>query len=781
MRSRKLLKIAPLAGEPTLPGIIQDSISRVKSLLDTLFETAGDAVFLMHGVRFLDCNPATLKMFGLTEKRQIIDRSPMDFSPVRQPDGSPSSEKARKLVAAALKGQPQRFEWIHCRLDGAEFEVEVRLNRFVMEETAFLVAVVRDISETKRANEKLVETNQFFERLIDSLPATFYLYDSNFRLVRWNRHHDAGMGYRSEEMLGRPVDFWQATEEERREALKTAQRVLHGSGGIELLETELRNKDGTVAPYLVSGARVVSKDGPMLVGIGVNISDRKRAEQALAESERNYRELFNAMNDALFVHDPEGHIIDVNERACAMFGFAGIAEARKLCLEDISAGTPPYSQREASEKVLRAIQEGPQVFDWRSRRRDGTLFWSEVALRASKYEDKIRVIASVRDITERKEAALEREQLIAEAQAANRAKDQFLAVLSHELRNPMAAIRAGVDLLRLFKSFEDPRAVRAMEIVNRNIQLQTRMIGDLLDLSRLERGKLTIKRAPIQLGDTVVSAVDTCRGDADRAKVIVTARADPGLWADADPDRIQQAVINLVGNGIKFTKPGGRVSVSVTQVNGRARIVVEDTGSGIAPALLPDLFQMFRQGTIEARRAPGLGIGLALVKAIAELHDGRAWAESAGPGQGSRFTIELPLREAPAATSEPIRPTESKRTIRMLLVEDNADTRIPLADALSQLSFQVLSAESGEAALEILAHEAVDVLLVDIGLPGMNGYEFLRQSRRLPSTSHAAAFALTGYGQAQDIRSSQEAGFTEHFVKPFDSAELDRRIRLRLG
>jgi PAS domain S-box-containing protein len=941
--------------EHKLPGIVRVALDRIGTLLDTLFDTAEDAIFLMDGLRFVDCNAATLRMFGGT-KRDIVGQTPAELSPVQQPGGTASADLARRLVAEAMNGVPQRFEWRHCRLDRTEFDVEVRLNRFDVDGVAFLAAVVRDITarkqaelalqrrviadelinrilarcasctpsqfdahiamalhelcqfvaadhayffmaspdrttysctheicepgvsplagryrnvrvgtdgwieralfsgettripsvtacsedpaprwvssvdagcrsllhvptsgtsgelagligvdtharevtwsdsdimlcrivgnaltgmtERKRAADKLLEEKAFSERLIDSLPGLFYLYDAGLRLRRWNKNTEA-MGFSAGELQGKRMEDWLASDEARRQVVTAARGVLERNGAIDFVESEILDKNGALEPYLFSGAHVESAAGPMLVGVGINIAARVRAEKARVASERNYRELFDVTNDALFIHDEAGHVLDINERARAVFGIDG-SQAAHLSIGELSLGEPPYSEAEAIAWIHRAVHEGPQVFDWRSRRADGTLFWSEVALRAFQSDGRGRVIASVRDITERKRAGMERERLMAEAQAANSAKDQFLAVLSHELRNPLAAIQAGVGLLRHLTPVEQHRLVRAVDVIERNVKLQARLVEDLLDLSRLVRGKLTIKRAPVRLDEAVTAAVQSCQADAARADVVLDVRADAGLWVDADGDRIQQVVINLVGNAIKFTPKHGLVTVSLGHADHRGRLVVEDTGVGIEAERLPDIFEMFRQGQVEARRAPGLGIGLALVKSLTELHGGSVWAESAGPGRGSRFIVELPLCDAPAGKVLLTVPGSKRRRIKMLLVEDNHDTRSLLAETFTELGYDVTAAASGEAALDVLGRQSTEVIVADIGLPGIDGYEFLREAHGLPSAAGIPGFALTGYGQTSDVNRSRAAGYVDHFVKPFTAEVIDQRIRSRL-
>jgi PAS domain S-box-containing protein len=527
-------------------------------------------------------------------------------------------------------------------------------------------SAISTLTERKRANERLLHEKQFSERLIESLPGLFYLYDADLRLRRWNRNAES-LGYTPEELAGMHAQDWFDDEDSRDQAVAVARGILQYGGATDYIESEIRHKDGSLVPYLFSGAHVDSLEGPMIVGVGIDIAARVRAERALAASERKYRELF-----------------------------------------------------------------------------------------------------------------AERERLIVEAQAASSAKDQFLAVLSHELRNPLAAIQAGVGLLRRLCGSAEPGTPRALDVIERNVKLQARLVDDLLDLSRLVRGKLTIRRAPVQLDEAVLAAVQACRDDAARAEVALETHARSGIWVDADGDRVQQVVINLVGNGIKFTPRGGRVMVSVSAAEGRGLIVVEDTGVGIEAERLPDIFEMFRQGQVAAQRAPGLGIGLALVKSIAELHGGGAWAESAGPGRGSRFTVALPLGDAPTARGAPRDAGPGRPQIKMLLVEDNGDTRTMLAETFAGLAYDVVPAASGEAALDVLAHETVDVIVADIGLPGLDGYELLRRARQLPSAARVPAVALTGYGQEADVRRARDAGYADHFVKPLDAEEIDRRIRARL-
>jgi PAS domain S-box-containing protein len=261
------------------PGVVREALERVGTLLDTIFESADDAIFLMDDLRFVDCNAATLRMFGCNSKDEIVGQTPLVFSPPVQPDNSSSAEHARRYVQDALAGVPQDFEWRHWRLDRTEFDVEVKLNRCSVGGAPFLIAVVRDISFQKRLATRLLQSKQFSDRLIDSVPGIFYVCDSNLQLVRWNRGHAAALGYSADEDLrGRSLESFLAPDAKRQEVMAVARQILNGTAPRTFLETELVRKDGTVVTYLCSGVNVTSPSGPMLLGVGFDITEHKRAE-----------------------------------------------------------------------------------------------------------------------------------------------------------------------------------------------------------------------------------------------------------------------------------------------------------------------------------------------------------------------------------------------------------------------------------------------------------------------------------------------------------------------
>jgi PAS domain S-box-containing protein len=419
-------------------------------------------------------------------------------------------------------------------------------------------------------------------------------------------------------------------------------------------------------------------------------------------------------------------------------------------------------------------------------RDDGTRVPVMVAL--SRQED--GVAAFLVDLTAEKAALRAREESEARFRAlaeklaeTDRRKNEFLGMLSHELRNPLAPIRNSVFILRRAASYDPALLDRTLAIVDRQVEHLTRLVDDLLDVTRITRGKVELRREQVALGDLLRRTAEDHRALAAARQVEL--RLDvPDLPAvvDGDPTRLMQIVGNLLQNAIKFSSPGKAValSLSVRTGDGRAEIRVHDEGAGIDPALLAHVFEPFVQGERTlARSAGGLGLGLALVKALSELHGGTCAAESEGPGHGATFTITLPLARAEEAGHAPaprLRAATPQRASRVLVVEDNQDVAASLRDLVEAFGHEVQVARSGDSALAAARERPPDVVLCDIGLPGMSGYDVARAFRRDPSLRHARLVAVTGYAQAEDKREAAEAGFDRHVGKPPDPSELERLL-----
>jgi signal transduction histidine kinase len=384
-------------------------------------------------------------------------------------------------------------------------------------------------------------------------------------------------------------------------------------------------------------------------------------------------------------------------------------------------------------------------------------------------------VTLAKDIARRAATAVENARLFERLRTEDRRKDEFLATLAHELRNPLAPIRNGLDIIK--RKGNGPETARTRDVMERQLSHLIRLVDDLLDVSRVTQGKVNLHREQVDLQTVVGTALEAVRSAVDAAGLALEVRLPPTpLVLEADRTRIAQVLCNLLNNAAKYTEPGGQVVVAGALVGEEVEISVADTGIGIPPELLGQVFEMFAQvGSSLERSQGGLGIGLTLVRRLVDLHGGRVWAESDGPGRGSRFVVRLP-RAAPGPETAPgvaaLAPARSGQLgRRVLVVDDNDDAAETLAEILRFDGHEVTTAASGPAALSAVVRFRPDVALLDIGMPGMSGYELARRLRADPRLSSTVLVALTGWGQDKDRRESQEAGFAQHLTKPVD---LDR-------
>jgi PAS domain S-box-containing protein len=391
------------------------------------------------------------------------------------------------------------------------------------------------------------------------------------------------------------------------------------------------------------------------------------------------------------------------------------------------------------------------------------------------------------DVAARAALAVENARAYAEVQRVNRLKDDFLATLSHELRTPLNAI---LGYARMLKSGMVPadRLPRAIEIVYKNASALTKIVEDVLDVSRIVSGKIRLKLQRIDLPPLVATSVETVQPAAEAKGVRLHSFVDPGtLQVAADPDRLQQVLWNLLSNAVKFTPAGGTVTVRLERINDHVEISVTDTGIGIAPAFLPHLFERFRQADSRfAREFGGLGLGLAIARHLVEMHGGTIAAASPGVGQGATFRVTLPVMAAHAmAISDPAeRPSRGPATLdglHILVVDDEDDALTMVRELLEQAGARVTTAMSGEEALDALERERPDLVLSDIGMPSMDGFELVRRLRGLPAISHVPVAALTAYARAEDRTRALRGGFQAHLAKPIDPDQLLTTICTLVG
>ena len=421
----------------------------------------------------------------------------------------------------------------------------------------------------------------------------------------------------------------------------------------------------------------------------------------------------------------------------------------------------------------------PAIADYRIVRSDGSVRWLAYSGQLQRTDAGDRLIGTVVDITDRKQLESELRSHADQVDRMNRVKDEFLATLSHELRTPLNAVLGWAHVLREGE-VEPAVHQRALEAIERNARAQAQLVDDLLDVSRITTGKLQVKRDAVDLAVVISHAVETMRvgADAKRVNLAVTVQADTPLIVTGDADRLQQVVWNLVSNAIKFTPAGGRIGIELRELESQAEIVVRDSGQGIDPAFLPQLFQRFHQlDASKTRRHGGLGLGLSIVSHLVEAHGGAVDAESDGPNRGSTFRVRLPLRPVRnSETDAPVKPPIRRLTgVKALVVDDEADAREVMRVLLEGRGATVVVASSVSDAQQALAAQQFELLLADIGMPGHDGLTLIRAIRSLPAGAmnrDIRAIAVTAYTSAKDREEVIAAGFDLHVGKPLDAEQL---------
>jgi PAS domain S-box-containing protein len=545
-----------------------------------------------------------------------------------------------------------------------------------------------------------------------------------------------------------------------------------------LYETEyrLRTARGDYRLTLARGVPVLEADGGIREWVGTNtdITDRKNTERALRESEARFRQLADAMPQIVWVTRPDGYHEYYNRR---WYDYTGLTPEESIGF-GWSLPLHPEDRRRSLERWDLACRSGePYEIEYRFRAADGSYRW--FLGRALPVRDEsgrvTRWFGTCTDVDDQRRA---REAL----QEADHRKDEFLATLAHELRNPLAPITNAVQIMAL-RGLDDPHLRWARDVVQRQTQQLSRLVDDLLDVSRITRGKVRLRQERVDLAAVVSRAVETSQPllDAGRHALTVTPPPVP-VYLEADPTRLAQVLSNLLNNAAKYQEPGGRVWLSAGREGGEAVLRVRDAGVGIAPEMLPRVFDLFAQADRSLDRSQGgLGIGLSLVRALVRLHGGTVAAFSDGPGRGSEFVVRLPALDEGQPAGGPAAPGQAAACggLCVLVVEDNPDGARSLALLLRWEGHEVLVAHEGQAALELARSRRPAVVLLDLGLPGMDGFEVARRLRREPGLERVLLVAVSGYGQEEDCRRAREAGCDAHLVKPADLAELRRLLAAR--
>ena len=630
-----------------------------------------------------------------------------------------------------------------------------------------------------------------------------FMLDPQGRVVTWNAGAELIKGYRPDEIIGQHFSRFYPPEAVAQEHPEHELKVAAETGHLQEEGWRVR-KDGTRfwANVVITALR--DPDGD-LVGYGKvthDLTQRRAHEEALKASEERFRLLVERVTEyAVFMLDVNGYVATWNSGAERIKGYSAAEiigrHFRAFYPKDVAdSGYPEYELKTAASQGM-YVDEG-----WRIRK-DGSRFWAHVTITALRDDEgRLRGFAKLtRDMTEQKRtealesAGAEREALLEaertariEAQRATRIKDEFLASLSHELRTPLNAILGWAQVLRTKgeRARTPDELDRAMEIIERNARAQVRLIDDLLDLSRIMGGRMRLDVQEVGLVDVVQSSIDSMEPAARAKGVRLEGILDPqGAVVSGDAARLQQVFWNLLSNAVKFTPKGGRIQVILQRVNSHLEVSVADTGIGIAADYLPHVFDRFSQAdTSLHRKHGGLGLGLAISKQLVDLHGGSIHAKSMGEGKGATFIVHLPLAitrsAAPAARMHPTSGESAESLavprldgIRALVIDDEPDARELIKRVLEDHGANVRAAQSAAEALDMLQHDSADVVVSDVGMPDMDGYQFMRRLRAVEAKgSRIPALAVTALARPDDRKQAILAGYQAHLAKPFDMAEF---------
>jgi len=801
--------------------------------LIAILDGASEAVVAFDAERrILHANARASAMFGYGPA-QLTGRSTDLLIPerLRQPDAPPMMATV-DLMQVELPGLMR---------DGQELAVEWCFGSARRAATPIFVMTVRDRVELDRALEELRLSEERFRLLVDGVrDYAIFMLDEHARVSSWNQGAARIKGWDTAEILGQPYEVFFSAEDRAAGVPAALIASVTKDGSLDTTGWRVR-KDGSRFWAHASLTTIRDATGEIrgFAKVTRDLTERRRAEEnerslivertareAAQEAEQRLRvseeklrrlqRLTASLSDSL---SPEqvskvvvGEFIEAlgastctiyllgsSGNALELFDQRGFSSTALMSFQSISLGvrtavTDAAREREAVYfenqedflKVYPALRDVVRPEDFGAAIAlplvaDGVLVGALGLRFARSRSFEVGDRALIATMGELCSQALERSRLFkaessarASAESASRSKDEFLAMLSHELRNPLAPIRTAVQLMKLRGG---DQSVREREIIERQVAHLSGLVDDLLDVSRVARGQISLSRVPIAVPDVLARAVEMASPLLEqRAHHLVVSVAHTDMMVNADPLRLAQVLANLLSNAAKYTPPHGHVWLTATLEGESVVIRVRDDGDGISPELLPRVFDLFVQGSRTAARSEGgLGLGLALVKSFVALHEGTVVAASEGLGQGSEFVVRIPaLRDTAATSTRPSRDVSrsASRGRRILVVDDNEDARELLAELLRSLGHEVAVAEDGPTALEQLREFSAEVAILDLGLPVMDGFELARRVREQQGAAAPRLIALTGYGLDRDLAQTRAAGFAVHLVKPVDAADL---------
>ncbi|HEV2864536.1 MAG TPA: PAS domain S-box protein [Pyrinomonadaceae bacterium] len=735
--------------------------------------------------RVLSWNPGVESLLGYAEGEWVGRDASIIFTPEDREQGEHLSE----METALREGRAEDKRW-HLHRDGSRFWADgfLMLLKDGRGEARGFAKILRDDTEAKLTEERLRESEERFQRVVELSPDAIAVHAEGVVLFINTTGAKLLRAEGPEQIVGKPIAG--LIHPDYHEIIRG--RIEKASRGEASPPAEIKfvRLDGTELYGELASAPLLYQGRPALQAVVRDLTRRKQAEQTLRESEKRFRLIFNQQFQFMAILSPEGVLLDVNELPLRAAGVTREQVLGRLFWETPWwEGLPEMQAGWPARLAEAARSDGPVFTVDLYRAADGTRIADASVTAVRDSDGRVEFfIVQASDITERKRAEEERERLLREAQEANRLKDEFLATVSHELRTPLTAILGWAHLLR-GGGLKAGAVSKALETIERNARSQSQLIDDLLDVSRIVTGKLRLDVVPVSPSTFIDAAVEAVRPAAEAKGVRLQKLIDTGVQTVmVDPARLQQVVWNLLTNAVKFTPRGGLVQMRLERVNSQVEMSVTDTGAGIDPEFLPHVFERFRQADQRTtRQHGGLGLGLAIVRHLVELHGGTVRADSGGEGAGSTFTVSLPVapihrreeaqegaRPAAIETLPAHECPERLDGLRVLVVDDEPDARELLAVGLGQCGAEVVTASSAHEALRAMAGGAFDVLVSDIGMPGEDGYELIRMVRALPAGGGGGtpAVALTAYARTEDRLRAMRAGFEMHVSKPVELTEL---------
>ncbi len=767
---------------PASPSTLEASESRYRRL----FETAQDAILILDAEErpgtIMDANPFVIALLGYSLD-ELIGKELWEIGLFADKAGSQAAMEQLQSEGYI------RYEDIPLETkQGKRVDVEFVSNTYLVDGRCVIQCNIRDITERALAAHALGASEARYRRLFETAQdAILILEEASGKIMDANPFVIDLLGYSLDELIGK--ELWEIGLFSDTQESKAAMQRLQETGYIRYEDMPLETKRGQrVEVEFVSNSYMVGDLKVIQCNIR-DITDRKWAEEAARISAERFQFLAESMPLIIFTAKPDGDIDYCNRQ---LTEFTGLP-----CEEVCTAGRAPFTHPDEAEEDdrlwRRSIESGePFQLESRFRRADGIYRWHLTRAAAMRDAGGIVIwIGSSTDIHDRKSVEENLVRQYHESEALSRAKDEFLAMSSHELRTPLTSILGWSELL-VTGGLDAETQREALDSIRQSARAQSRLIDDMLDVSRLLTGKLELTSEPVDVSAAVLLAVRAIMPSAERKNLTLEKSFDRGASrVDGDPTRLQQIFWNILSNAVKFTPAGGRVRIRLSSQDSWIHIVVSDTGQGISPQFLPRVFDSLSQERGSSTRDHGgLGLGLSIVRQLVQMHGGRVRAESAGEGQGATFTVSLPAREFTAAVEEPAKlhirdqnapPASAEASSiagkRVLVVDDEPEMRKLITTVLRSAGASVVTANSAAEAFEHLTAQSFDALVSDIAMPDEDGHSLTRRIRaRRDGKSGIPAVAVTAYGGPLQRQLALSAGFNDYVKKPFAPQDLVRAV-----